>query len=180
MATPWLKEDFNPDLLITHLEGIVPFIVPDDILPLTLLAVEKELIQSRIKEELEAMHERVTPQQKFRYLIWAIYFKKSSVNVFLKLLASLPSGKNIATDYKRNSSPSAIKNLVNKIKKKKSTYDWLVKQLTDPNTEMKCQPIVYANDDIICLDERNEEFYALLEGCTGPIRNHHTYDWQKK
>ena len=176
--SPWLKEDFEPDLLIKHLEGMIPFIIPDDILPLVKLAAEKKLIDNVIKNDLEAMHETVTSQQKFRYLMWAMYSRKSKVDVFLRLLATVPSGRNVAKDYKSKLAPSKKEKFLNKFKKK-STYDWLVKQFSDPEIETTNQPLSSYCTNAICLDERNENPLVLLEGSSGAISHYMTYEWYK-
>ena len=173
-----LEKELEPDLLIKHLEGIVPFIIPHDILSLAGLIVERRLIDNVIKNDLEAMHESVTSQQKFRYLIWAMYSRKSSVNVFLRLLATLPSGKNVAKDYKRKSPPFKKEGFVNKFKKR-SIYDWLVKRFSDPNIANNNQPLSLFSTNEIILDEGNKNPLVLLEGYSDAISRYVTYEWYK-
>ena len=179
MAGPWRSEiEIEPRLLIDYLEGMIPFIIPDDILPLSKLAVERGLIDNMIKDNLEAMHQTVTSQQKFRYLIWALYSKKRSVNVFLSLLATLSSGYNMAEEYKGNSAPGKKEKFLNKFKKKKSIYDWLVKRFSDTDVWNINQPLSYDSSNEIVLSERNENPFVLLD-YSGAIRPRVRYDWYK-
>ena len=157
MAAQSSEEVFQSDLLIKHLEGMVPFIEPGDILT---LAEDRRLVDNVIKNDLEAVHETVTSQQKFRYLILAMYSRNSSVDVFLRLLATLPSGKNVAKDYKSKTAPSKKEKFLNKFKKKRSIYDWLVKQFSDPYFDN--QPFFSTTEvrkliSFIQMDERNQK-----------------------
>ena len=177
MAAVGSDDRFHPDLLIRRLEDMLPFIEPDDVGTLARLAVEKRLIPSEVGSDLEAMHDRVTPRQKFRYLVWIMYSNKRSVGIFLSLLATLPSGKSMARDYK---SRSIITKFVNKvIKKRSSTYDWLIKRFYDPKLNQENEPISSSNNEAIVLNERDDFFLFLLEGCAGPIEANDRYDWYK-
>ena len=182
MAESWLLE-FEPHLLIDHLEGMIPFIIPDDIFPLARLAGESGLIDNVIKINLEAMHETVTSQQKFRYLIWAMYSKrkkrKNSIKVFLSLLATLSSGKNMAEDYKSKSAPSKGVRCLNKFKKERKIYDWLVKRFSDPNVQNIYKSSSSYSPDEIVLDEGNKNSLVLLEGSSGASCDHMEYKWYK-
>ena len=177
MAEPLSEDELKRKLLllIKQLEGVIPFIEPGDIPTLAGLAADRWLIDSLIKNDLEAMHETVTSQQKFRYLIWAMYSRNSKVDVFLKLLATLPSGKNVAKDYKR---ACEKENFLYKFKKT-STYDWLVKRFSDPDFENINQPLSYNSTNEIVLDERNESPLVLLEGYSGAISHKARYEWYK-
>ena len=177
MAAVGSDERFHPDLLIRRLEDMLPFIEPDDVGTLARLAVEKRLIPSEVGSDLEAMHDRVTPRQKFRYLVWIMYSNKRTVGIFLSLLVTLPSGKSMARDYK---SKSIITKFVNKvIKKRSSTYDWLIKRFYDPKLNQENEPISSSNNEAIVLNERDDSFLFLLEGCAGPIEANGRYDWYK-
>ena len=171
------KKEFEPHLLIDYLEAMMPFIIPDDILPLSKLAAERWLIDDVIKDNLEAMHHTVTSQKKFRYLIWALYSNKSSVNVFLSLLATFPSGKSMAEEYKCKSAPGKKVKFLNK--KKRSIYDWLVKRFSDTDVWNINQEIVLSERNEIVLSERNENPFVLLEVYSGAISPRFRYDWYK-
>ena len=153
---------------------MVPFIEPGDILT---LAEDRRLVDNVIKNNLESMHETVTSQQKFRYLILAMYSRNGSVDVFLRLLATLPSGKNMAKDYKSKTAPSKIEMFLNKFKKKRSIYDWLVKQFSDPYTDN--QPLSYISTTEIRFDERNQKPLVLLEGCSRVNSHCIRHKWYK-
>ena len=74
LGTSLLEEQFQPYFLMRHLEDMLPFIKPADVKMLARLGVEKKLVSDSEKEIIEeAMHGSVTPQQKFRYLMWNMY-----------------------------------------------------------------------------------------------------------
>ena len=173
MAAVGSDDRFQPDLLLTCLEDMLPFIEPDDVGTLTHLAVEKKLIPSEVVSELEAMHDSVTPRQKFRYLVWIMYSKKCSVDIFLSLLATLPSGKTLARDYK-----TTANKITKFVMKKSSTYDWLIKRFSD--RKLKKKELLYNITSIFPFNEKDDSFLFLLEGCAGPIEaNVRLYDWYK-
>ena len=65
MASVGSDDRFQPDLLLSRLEDMLPFIETDDVGTLVRLAVKKRLIPSVVGSNLEAMHDSVTPRQKF-------------------------------------------------------------------------------------------------------------------
>ena len=158
MAAVGSGDSFQPDLLLRRLEDMLPFIEPDAVGTLARLAVEKRLIPSVVGGNLEVMHDSVTPRQKFRYLIWNMYSEQCSVDIFLSLLATLPSVKSLARD---------------------DTYDWLKKLFSDSTLEKHYDPMSNSNNKKIFLDERNYPFLFLLEGCAGSIEADVGYDWYK-
>ena len=154
-----LGSDDHFKLLLRRLEGIVPFIEPDDVGTLAHLALEKKLIPNEVGSDLEAMHDRVTSRQKFRYLVWIMYSsKKCKADVFLSLLATLPSVNSLARD---------------------DTYHWLIKLFSDPKLEKKNWHVSSPNKNVIYLNERNHPFPFLLEGCAGPIETEAMCHWYK-
>ena len=175
MAEVGSDDRFQPDLLLRRLEDMLPFIERDDVGTLAHLAVEKRLIPSLVGSNLEAMHDSVTPRQKFRYLIWNMYSNKCSVDNFLRLLATLPSGESLARDYK---SKATAKNKIKFVIKNCNTYNWLIKRFSDPKLEQGNEPKSRSNNEII-LYEREDSFLFLLEGCAGPIESNVRYDWYK-
>ena len=177
MAAVGSDDRFQPDLLLRRLEDMLPFIEPDDVGTLTHLAVEKKLIPSEVGSELEAMHDRVTPWHKFRYLVWIMYSEKCSVDIFLSLLATLPSGKNLASDYKSKKRGNKITKFVMNFKSNTS-YDWLIKRFSNPKLEQENEPISSSSNEVI-LYEEDDSFLFLLEGCAGPIEANGRYDWYK-
>ena len=147
------RENFQPDFLVRCLKDMLPFIEPDDVQTLAHLALKKNLVSKDVKEDIEAMYESVTHQQKFRYLMWDMYMHSSwgdfsrplerhsssvgkfvrlcskvkssthlpfkmdsSVEEFLRLIATLPSGKSLAHDYKSKSAHTKITNFFKKKK----------------------------------------------------------------
>ena len=233
-ATPWLEEQipcrltspsldeeqsqlplghFQPDFFVRCLEDMLPFVEPDDVQTLALLAVKKNIVSLHVKEDIEALHESVTHQQKFRYLMWNMYkfqrglfipryfdimpfkfairhsssvkkFARSkihpdTVETFLRILATLPFGKSLARDYKSKSAPSIITKIANKIKKKNSTYDWLVKRFSEHKFVSENQPVSDYKYAKINLVEKKDFFKFLLEGCAGPIQAYCKYEWHK-
>ena len=170
---------FQPDLLLRRLEDMLPFIEPGDVRTVARLAVKKKLIPSKVRSNLEAMHDSVTPRQKFRYFIWIMYSNKSSVDSFLSLLATLPSGKNLARDYKSKATTNPITKFFKGGIKKCNTYDCLIEYFSDLNLEKKNEPISSSNNKVICLDEKNDSFFFLMEGCDCPIVANGNYKWYK-
>ena len=83
----------------------------------------------------------------------------------------------MARDYK---SKNIITKFVNKvIKKRSSTYDWLIKRFYDPKLNQENEPISSSNVEVIVLNERDDSFLFLLEGCAGPIETNDRYYWYK-
>ena len=220
------EEQFQSDFLVRCLEDMVPFIEPDDVNTLVHLSVKKNLVSIDVEKSIEAMHENITPQQKFRYLIWDIYSKRqpsltkflrhsidlpyiqshsrylspsfdatpwnmhslvrsserpikkeNDVGVFLRLLATLPSGKCLAHDYQSKSAYSVISKIANVFKKKSSIYDLLVKRFSDPRLIRENQP--GCKKERINVDEKKDFFMLLLEGCAGRIKDNVAYEWYK-